>query len=119
MDANQSLLNRLSMGAYALDPRLDGVDEMQSNEAENATHTRIDIKGIREAIARVEAEARATVAAENRVQVETRARNLAEERAETDVKAAQIAQQKIELEQAAIHSGKLRLEAEQQSNAAS
>ena len=57
------------------------VDELPPN-------SRVDLKAIRQAIARVEAEAKATVAAENRARAETQARALAEERARTDAEAS-------------------------------
>ncbi len=48
----------------------------------------IDLKSIREAIARIEAETKITVAAENRSLAETRARSLAEDRVRADSAAA-------------------------------
>ena len=119
MDANKTLKNKLSMGAYSLDGRMDASDDYRTSENSLELQSRIDVKGIREAIARVEAEARATVAAENRAQTEARARSLAEERAQTDVEATALAQRKVDLEEGAIISGRARLEADRQSSAAS
>ncbi len=65
MNDNQMILNRLSMGSMAL----NAVDEAHSpaldlvNDESLAAHARIDIKGIRAAIARVEAQAEANAEA--------------------------------------------------------
>ena len=74
----------------------------------------IDLKAIREAIARVEAEAKATVAEENRAVAEARARALAEERARIEAAAAAEAYQNAKAAEEAIAAGRARLEAERQ-----
>src|SRR4051812_28323503 len=90
METNQAVRKNLSL---------------QQNDAENDAHIEssvaaieapikdgarvagMDLKAIRAAIARVEAEAKATVTAENRAHAEARARSLAEERAIADAAA--------------------------------
>jgi hypothetical protein len=61
MDSNQSLLNKFSLGNFSLDQRMDQKEDFLSSPDDLESNSRIDVKGIREAIARVEAEARATV----------------------------------------------------------
>ena len=82
MDSNQTLLNKFSLGGFSLDRHADQKDDFSSSPDALETNSRIDVKGIREAIARVEAEARATVAAETRLKAEMQARALAESRAQ-------------------------------------
>jgi hypothetical protein len=71
----------------------------------------IDLKSIREAIARVEAEAKATVAAENRAHAEARARALAEDRARTDAAATAEAYHSAKANEEALAGSTARLAA--------
>jgi hypothetical protein len=73
MDSNQSLLNKFSLGNFSLDQRMDQKEDFLSSPDDLESNSRIDVKGIREAIARVEAEARATVASETRLKAEAQA----------------------------------------------
>ncbi|MGH8807560.1 MAG: hypothetical protein ACREX0_06760, partial [Noviherbaspirillum sp.] len=85
MDTNQATRNDLQ-GKTAEDDELDsGLAAPPASSASRAGG--VDLKAIREAIARVEAEAKATVAAENRAHAEARARALSEDRARVDAAA--------------------------------
>jgi CHASE3 domain sensor protein len=92
MDSNQSLLNKFSLGNFSLDQRMDQKEDFLSSPDDLESNSRIDVKGIREAIARVEAEARATVASETRLKAEAQARAMAEARAQAEAEAAELAQ---------------------------
>ena len=60
------------------------LDDEDSHENSHNVERVMDLKSIRAAISRVEAEARATVAAESRAFAQARARAVAEDRAELD-----------------------------------
>ncbi|TFW21346.1 hypothetical protein E4L96_08935, partial [Massilia arenosa] len=69
-------------------PAMDTSDDLTLSapaaDAAAPATTRVGLSDIREAIARVEAEAKASCAAESRASAEARARALAEERAALD-----------------------------------
>lgn len=79
----------------------------------------IDVQAIRDAIGRLESEAKATVAAENRARAEARARALAEERARIDSAAGKAAHASALAAEQAIAAAKTLLESERQARAAS
>ncbi|HEX7648604.1 MAG TPA: hypothetical protein VF450_14450, partial [Noviherbaspirillum sp.] len=91
METNQAMRNNLK--AQSLE------DE---DLASPSPRGNVDLKAIREAIARVEAEAKATVAAENRAIAEARARALAEEKARLEAAAAAEAYQNAKAAEEAI-----------------
>lgn len=74
----------------------------------------IDVQAIRDAIGRLESEAKATVAAENRSRAESRARTLAEERARLDSAAGAAAHANARAAEEAIATSTALLKAEQE-----
>jgi len=90
------------------DPAMgDGVNALVSAERV------MDLHAIRAAIARVEAEARASVAAENRAYIEARARAAAEERAQLDHQAESEESQLADSERNARQASQMRFAASQ------
>ena len=86
MEMSQALRKNLSLQATASEND-DVIDSTIDVPKSGARVGGMDLKAIREAIARVEAEAKATVTAENRAYAEARARSLAEDRVQTDAAA--------------------------------
>src|SRR5580704_15714284 len=108
MGMNQSTRNNLFMQeAFAHEDETNEQDlHMQGKELPNRAG--VDLKAIRQAIARVEAEAKATVAAENRARAEERARALAEDRARADAEAGAEAHRNAKAAEDAIAASRAR-----------
>jgi len=118
METNQALRKNLSLQA-ADAGNDDFIDTVTDAPKTGARVAGMDLKTIREAIARVEAEAKATVTAENRAYAEAHARSLAEDRVQADAAAIAEANRNAKAAEEAIAASRARLEVERQARAAS
>jgi hypothetical protein len=113
METNQALRKNLSLQA-ADAGNDDFIDTVTDAPKTGARVAGMDLKTIREAIARVEAEAKATVTAENRAYAEAHARSLAEDRVQADAAAIAEANRNAKAAEEAIAASRARLEVERQ-----
>ena len=111
MENNQALRKNLALRVDYTEDESKTALPPSGEDSNSPAGEGIDLKAIREAIGRVEAEAKATVAAENRARSEARARALAEERARIDAAASAEAYQSAKAEEEAIAASKEALSA--------
>lgn len=118
MESNQALRKNPSLhDIFSEDEECAG-GELVALRSAVPVNGGVDLKSIREAIARIEAETKITVAAENRSLAETRARSLADDRIRADSAAAAEVYRSAKAAEESVAASRARLDAERKARAA-